>query len=179
MSLLYKAFSVECQYSQLHMSHNQLTHRSTHVERERKEHMMSRLQAHQQPHEERVGALPQSHTELCGTPVGSRQGHPRYTGAQTEKAVGGPQQPPRRRPTTNDHKTQTSVQDKRVFRKQVLTDTWKVTWSVLHAGGPLPSNTESLVRWVVAARECEAMREWGFLAMRVGSFICLRHHLTA
>ena len=47
-----------CQYSQLHMS----------VERERKEHTTSRLQQHQQPHQE--GLAPQSHPGLCGTPVG-------------------------------------------------------------------------------------------------------------
>ena len=31
---------------------------------------MPRLQVHQQPHTVRVGALPQSHPGLCGTPVG-------------------------------------------------------------------------------------------------------------
>ena len=62
---------LKCKYSQLHMSYNQLLSRpSTHVEREREEHVRSRLQQHQQPHKERVGALPQSHPGLCGTPVG-------------------------------------------------------------------------------------------------------------
>ena len=44
-----------------------LPHPSTHVERERNEHMMSRLQAHQQPHQEGGGALPQSHRGLWDT----------------------------------------------------------------------------------------------------------------
>ena len=92
------------------MSYNQLfTHPSTHVERERKKHMMSRLQSHQQPHQERVGALPQSHPGLCGTPVGPGKDTHATPVPQTGKAVGGQTQPPRRRPTTNDHKTQASV----------------------------------------------------------------------
>ena len=47
----------------------------------------------------------------------SRQGHPRYTGAQTGKVVGGPTQPPRRRPTTNEKRPQDTDkrQDKRAF----------------------------------------------------------------
>ena len=102
------------------MSCNQLlTHPSTHVERERKKHTVSRLQAPQQPHQETAGALPQGHPGLCGTPTVYR-GCPRkdtrgYTGAQTGKAVGGPTQPPRR--PTNDKRPQDTDkrQDKRAF----------------------------------------------------------------
>ena len=115
------------------MSYNQLTHRSTHVERERKEHMMSRLQAHQQPHEERVGALPQSHTELCGTPVGpGKDTH----GTPVPKQEGRGWPATTTTKTTNDKRPQNTEkrQDKRAFRKQVLTDTWKLTRSVLYAG---------------------------------------------
>ena len=69
--------------------------------------MVSRLQAHQQPQNllalcHRVTLDSVAHPRCT---VGVPQGHPRYTGAQTGKAVGGKTQPPRRRPTTNDHKT--------------------------------------------------------------------------
>ena len=53
-------FQQGCKYSQLHMS---VRHDHEH---ERTEHNMSRLQ----PTHRRVGALPQSHPGLCGTPVG-------------------------------------------------------------------------------------------------------------
>ena len=54
------SFQQGCKYSQLHMS---VRHDHEH---ERTEHNMSRLQ----PTHRRVGALPQSHPGLCGTPVG-------------------------------------------------------------------------------------------------------------
>ena len=48
-------------------------------------------------------------TPSTPTTTHNKEGHPRYTGAQTGKAAGGPQQLPRRRPQTNDKKTPTSL----------------------------------------------------------------------
>ena len=61
----------------------------------------------------KVGALPQSHPGLRGTPLGSRQGHPRYTRCPNREG---------RQATTRDAQQDTDQsQDKRAFRKQVLT----------------------------------------------------------
>ena len=81
-----------------------LSHPSTHVECERNEHMRSRLQAHQQTHQEGL--------VLCHGVTLDSVAH-RWVPARTptvhrcpnREAVGGPQQPPRRRPQTNDNKT--------------------------------------------------------------------------
>ena len=60
-----------CKYSQLHMS----------VKRERKDHTTSRLQQHQQPHQEGWRFATESPWTQWHT-GGSRQGHPRYTSAR-------------------------------------------------------------------------------------------------
>ena len=100
-----RVWQLSCKYSQLHTSNKcLLSHPSGHVERECMEHMISRLQVHQQPHTTRADVLP--HTESPWTlwhTGGTRQRHPRHTSAQTGKALGGPQQLPRRRPQTNDN----------------------------------------------------------------------------
>ena len=57
---------------------HELQHPSTHVERERKEHMMSRLQP-QHSHQEGLALWTPWTLWHTG---GSRQGHPRYTGAR-------------------------------------------------------------------------------------------------
>ena len=88
------------------MSSNQLsTHPSTHVEHERTEHKMSRLQQHTHTKGWRFASespWAQWHTG------GSWQGHPRHTGARTGKAVGGPTSSTTRR-QTNDNLTKTCV----------------------------------------------------------------------
>ena len=55
-----------------------------------------------------VGALPQSHPGLCGTPVGPSKGHPRYTRARKE-GRGWPDTSSTRRPPTNDIMTKASI----------------------------------------------------------------------
>ena len=73
-------------------------------EHEQKAHTTSRLQQHTT----RVGALPQSHLDSVAhgwVPARTPTVHRCPTG----KAVGGPTQPPRRRPQTNDNKTPTSL----------------------------------------------------------------------
>ena len=80
-----------CKYSQLHMS---VKHDHEH---ERKEHMMSRRQQHQQPHKEGLALWHRVTWSLWHT-GGSRQGHPRYTSASST-----------RRLPTDDHKTETSL----------------------------------------------------------------------
>ena len=91
---------------------------------------MSRLQAHQEPHRERVGALPQSHFGLCGTPVGpSKDTH--GTPVPNREGRGWPATTTTK--TTNNKRPQDTDkrQDKRAFRKQLLTDSCKLTKEVL------------------------------------------------
>ena len=56
-----------------------------------------------------IGAMPQSHFGLCGTPVGPAR-TPMVHRCPRGKAVGGPQQALQRRPPTNDNNTQTSLE---------------------------------------------------------------------
>ena len=114
-------------YSQLHTS--------VMNEHERKARTTSRLQ---HTHNKGWRFATESPWTLWHT-GGSRQGHPRYTGAQTGKAVGGPQQPPRRRLQTNDHKTQTSV------KTNVLSgNKCRPTLVILHGSGADSRNQRSM-----------------------------------
>ena len=81
------------------------SHPSTHVKRERTERKTSRLQAHQQPHQEGLA--------LClrvildsGAHRWVQAGHPRYTGASTEEGRGWPDLTSTK--TTNDNRRQVS-----------------------------------------------------------------------
>ena len=68
---------------------------------------MPRLQVHQQPHTIRVGALPQSHPGLCGTPVGpGKDTH--GTPVPKQEGCGWPATTSTKT-QTNDDKTQTSL----------------------------------------------------------------------
>ena len=89
-------------------------------EHERKARTTSRLQQHTT----RVGALPQSHPGLCSTPVGpSKDTHGTPVPKQGRPWVA------QQQATTRDAQQHTDQsQDKRAFRKQVLTDTCKLTW---------------------------------------------------
>ena len=110
-----------CKNSQLHMSHNRLsTHPSTYVERERKAHTMSRLQAHQQTHNKGWRFATESPWTLWHT-GGFRQGHPRYTSAPAEEGCGWPDTSSTRRPTTNDNTTDKVLRQTCFQRNQVLT----------------------------------------------------------
>ena len=102
-----------CKYSPLHMSYKQLLTRAQGT------HDATTPSTSTTTHNKGWRFATESPWTLWHT-GGSRQGHPRYTGAQTGKAVGGPQQPPRRlRQTTTRHRQvsrQTCFQ-----RNQVLT----------------------------------------------------------
>ena len=85
-----------------------LTHPSTYVERERKEHMMSRLQAYQQPHQEGL-ALCHRVTLDSAAHWGVPARTPTVHRCPKGKALGGPTQASQRRPPTNDNTTRTSL----------------------------------------------------------------------
>ena len=82
--------------------------------------MMSRLQQHQHPLTERLA--------LCHRATLDSVAHrwvpartPTVHRCQTGKVVGGPTLPPRRRPTTNDNKTQTSLKTNVLSATSVVT----------------------------------------------------------
>ena len=101
-------------------------------EHERTECKTSRLQP---THTTRVGALATESPWTLWHTGGSRQGHPRYTGAHTGKAVGGPTSFTTRRQTTRQGQVsrQTCFQ-----RNQVLThlETYRVAEPVGETGDP-------------------------------------------
>ena len=112
----------------MHLSHNQLSsHPSTHVERERNEHMMSRLQAHRQPHQEGLA--------LCHRVTLDSVAH-QWVPKRTQTVHRCPNREGRGCPATTSTKTTTDKrqqdhdqsQDKRAFRNQVQTRTWKLTF---------------------------------------------------
>ena len=131
-----------CKYSQLHMRYIQsLTHRSTHVKRERTERKTSRLQAQQQPHQEGLA--------LClrvildsGAHRWVQAGHPWYTGASTG---GWPDVTSTK--TTNDNRRQDTDkrQDKRACNDQVLrnVNSHTVELGFLHGSGAGSRNRRS------------------------------------
>ena len=85
---------------------------------ERKAHTTSRFQQH--THNKVWRFATESPWTLWHT-VGSRQGHPRYTGAQTGKARGWPDY------LHEDEQRQTTRHNV-LSGNQVQTDTWKFTW---------------------------------------------------
>ena len=99
-----------------------LTHPSTHVERERKEHMMSRLQAHQQPHQEGLA--------LCHRVTLDSVAH-RWVPAMTTLNSEGRGWPSTTFVDDNRRQDTDKRQDKRSFRKQVQTDTCELPDQVI------------------------------------------------
>ena len=96
-----------------------LTHPSTHMKRERTERKTSRLQAHQQPHQEGLALCHRVILDF-GAHLWVQAGHPRYTGASAEEGRGWPDVTSTK--TTNDNRRQDTDkrQDKRACNDQVL-----------------------------------------------------------